>query len=396
MPEVEIRPVPAVICHHSASEPRGGVRMRHPRPSSRLFAIALVASLSTGFALPAASTLAASGSRALGTPGATSSESLIVRTSPGAVRRVASTVRALGGTVMHRMSSIDSLVVHVPASALARLSGAAGVKTITGDRHVTLASAGPDGTDANAPGSLSSVGSAIGVDDYWRAGFLGKGVDVAVIDSGVAPVKGLDGPGKLVHGPDLSFKSQSANLAHLDTYGHGTNMAGIIAGNDTGAGMTGGPAFDPANHRDFTGIAPAARIVSVKVADAFGNADVSQVIMGIDWVIRHKDDSRQKLHIRVLNLSFGTDGTQAYTLDPLAYAVEQAWHRGIFVVVSAGNAGYGTPALSDPALDPFIMAVGASDYEGTLSEADDTTATFSSGGDAARRPDVVAPGTKII
>ncbi len=118
--------------------------------------------------------------------------------------------------------------------------------------------------------------------------------------------------------------------------------------------------------------------------------------MGIDWVIRHKDDYRHHLHIRVLNLSFGTDGTQAYTLDPLAYAVEQAWNRGIFVVVSAGNSGYGTTALNDPALDPFIMAVGASDPEGTLAQADDTVAAFSSGGDASRRPDVVAPGTLIL
>ena len=98
----------------------------------------------------------------------------------------------------------------------------------------------------------------------------------------------------------------------------------------------------------------------------------------------------------MLNLSFGTDGTQAYTLDPLAFAVEAAWNRGIFVVVSAGNAGYGTAALSDPALDPFVMAVGAADPEGTPSQADDTVAVFSSGGDAARRPDVVAPGTKVI
>src|SRR4029078_10184705 len=99
------------------------------------------------------------------------------------------------------------------------------------------------------------------------------------------------------------------------------NMAAIIAGNDTGDGMHDGGDLNPNDTKDFYGIAPGARIVSLKVADAFGATDVSQVIAAIDWVIHNKD--KHSLHIRVLNLSFGTNGVQDYKLDPLAFAVEQ-------------------------------------------------------------------------
>src|SRR6185437_1256466 len=121
---------------------------------------------------------------------------------------------------------------------------------------------------------------------------------------------------------------------YLDTYGHGTHMAGIIAGHDAGIN----PATNQGNSTVFLVVAPAARIVSVKVADAHGNSDVSQVIAGIDWVVQHAKDPG--LNIRVLNLSFGTNSGQAAGIDPLAYAVEQAWKHGIVVVASAGNTGY--------------------------------------------------------
>ncbi len=93
-----------------------------------------------------------------------------------------------------------------------------------------------------------------------------------------------------------------------------------------------------------------------------GAVDVSQVIAAIDWVVQHRND--HGLNIRVLNLSFGTDGTQQYTLDPLAYAVQMAWDSGIVVVVAAGNDG-NAAALRNPAFNPYVIAVGASDTGGT-------------------------------
>jgi serine protease AprX len=134
--------------------------------------------------------------------------------------------------------------------------------------------------------------------------------------------------------------------------------------------------------------------VNVKVGAFDGATDVSQVIGAIGWVVNHAHDGGR--NIRVLNLSFGTDGVQDYQLDPLTYAVEVAWRKGIVVVVSAGNTGVGTPKLNNPAYDPYVIAVGALDPNGTASTSDDFIADFSSRGDAARRPDFMAPGVGIV
>ena len=136
--------------------------------------------------------------------------------------------------------------------------------------------------------------------------------------------------------------------------------------------------------------------MSVKVGATDGSVDVSQVIAAIDWVVQHRHDNG--LNIRVLNLSYGTDSTQPYTVDPLAFAVEQAWKAGIFVVAATGNEGYvfKTGTLTNPAFDPKIFAVGASDSMGTARTSDDTVAPFSSTGSNARYVDVVAPGSHIV
>jgi len=205
----------------------------------------------------------------------------------------------------------------------------------------------------------------------------GKGVTVALIDSGVVPVDGLDDAGKVVNGPDLSFESQSDDTRYLDTFGHGTHMAGIIAGKDS----------------DFRGVAPDARLLSVKVAAADGATDVSQVIAALDWVVQHRHD--EGMDVRVVNLSFGTESTQPYLVDPLAHAAEVAWRSGIVVVVSAGNNGNETESLTDPALDPYVLAVGASDDLGTDRHDDDVVTDFSNRGSLERTPDLVAPGRSI-
>jgi serine protease AprX len=165
-------------------------------------------------------------------------------------------------------------------------------------------------------------------------------------------------------------------------------MAGIIAGKDANVDTK-----NPASCTGFAGMAPDARVVSVKAADAHGATDVSQVIAGIDWVVQHAHDPG--LNIRVLNLSFGTDGVQSYVLDPLAYAAEVAWHKGIVVVVSAGNSGFDDGRLTNPARNPYVLAVGADDTKGTASTLDDTIPSFSSRGDAKRNPDIVAPGNHV-
>jgi serine protease AprX len=253
----------------------------------------------------------------------------------------------------------------------------------------SLASDYDAATDMN---SMYNTTQYTGAQTWWSAGITGAGVDVAVIDTGVSPVDGLSAPGKVIYGPDLSFESQSDALRNLDTNGHGTFLAGIIAGRGSGA-VAGSYAGDSTN---FLGVAPDARILSVKVAVADGGVDVSQVIAAIDWVVQHRNDNG--MNIRVLNLSFGTDSSQSYLIDPLAFAVEQAWKAGIFVVTPTGNAGYAfkTGTLTNPAFDPKIFAVGASDSMGTATQSDDTVASFSSTGTNQRTPDVVAPGAHLV
>ena len=241
---------------------------------------------------------------------------------------------------------------------------------------------------ASDPYSMQNITAGDGVQSWWGAGYTGQGVDVALIDTGVAPVSGLTGAGKIVNGPDLSFESQNPNLRYLDTNGHGTFMAGIIGGDD---GQPGG----------YRGVAPGARILSVKVGAANGAVDVSQVIAAIDWVVQHRHDNG--LNIRVINLSYGTISQQPYVIDPLAYAVEQAWKAGIVVVAAAGNSGYQqgvSSGVTDPAYDPEIIAVGASDTMGTPSSSDDQPASFSAGALvcallACRAPNLLAPGAHL-
>ena len=155
-------------------------------------------------------------------------------------------------------------------------------------------------------------------------------------------------------------------------------MASIIAGND-------------GTKRGFRGVAPGAHIVNVKVGATDGTVDVSQVIAAIDWTVQHRNDPG--LNIRVISLSYGTDSLQDYQIDPLTTAVESAWRNGIVVVVSGGNGGTSHPSLTDPATDPYVLAVGAADISGTANKRDDRVADFSSRGNATRSVDVVAPGS---
>jgi serine protease AprX len=317
-------------------------------------------------------------------------QTLVLRIADGAMSSVLAQVRSLGGTVEHRLSGIGSAVVRVPATAAASVRRTAGVLGATENAPVTLQNSSYDPT--SDPTSMVSAAYATKTDKLWSGSSTGSpvtgaGIDVAVIDSGVAPVTGLNGTGKVVNGPDLSFDSQNASTRYLDTFGHGTFMAGIIAGRDP---YTGNPKDNP---NAYNGIAPDARIVSVKVADAYGNTDVSQVIAAIDWVVQHRGDPG--MNIRVLNLSFGTPSLQSYLYDPLAYAAEIAWRKGIVVVVSAGNDGTGTGKLLNPAQDPYVLAVGASDSKGTKTHSDDTIPAFSTRGDGVRNPDLVAPGTSV-
>jgi serine protease AprX len=327
------------------------------------------------------------------TPGAegerVQSLTVIVRSSSAFLEDADRAVASLGGTVVRRLSAMDAFVAQMPRDRIASLLQIRGVLSVTPDASVHLLGT-VDGVDPNKyPGSWLKVAKNTKLIEMWQRGWTGKGVDVALIDSGVAPVEGL--AVNVINGPDLSFESQAPDLTNIDTYGHGTHLAGLIAGRDSSIRPG---REDEDVDRAFVGAAPGARVVSLKVAAGDGATDVSQVIAAIDWVIEHRNTDG--LNIRVLNLSFGTDSTQDYRLDPLAYAAEVAWLHGIVVVVSAGNSGFGTPQLNDPAYDPYVIAVGGDDTKGTDDSKDDTIPSWQTRGNSVRHPDVVAPGKSIV
>jgi serine protease AprX len=347
----------------------------------RLATVTVATAIGVGMAGPAVAAQPA--------PGSAAAVDVIVRELPGTGNQPERTVEAFGGTVGRQLGIIDAFTASVPRDRLDALRATSGVSDVTEDAGLELSSSEVADQAAQA-GSLYTIANQVtGASAMWDAGYTGQGVDVAVIDSGVVPVKGLDDPGKVVYGPDLTMETNGA-ARQKDTYGHGTHMSGIIAGRDLEAkGRT--TSGDTTN---FVGMAPDARIVSVKVADAKGQTDVSQAIAAIDWVVQNRN--KNGLNIRVLNMSFGTDGVQDYVLDPLAFAAEQAWHKGIVVVVAVGNEGFGTGKVNNPAYDPYLIAVGSNTANGTATTADDVVSAFSNDGDGTRNPDVVAPGEQVV
>jgi serine protease AprX len=234
------------------------------------------------------------------------------------------------------------------------------------------------------PGSVESIARVTGARRLWKQGITGAGVDVALIDTGIASVPGAPAS---VNGADLSLDAGAANLRFLDGYGHGTHMAGIIAGRD--AGVT-----DPAKAKGkFVGIAPGARIVNVKVGAMDGSVHTSQVVAAFDWVVQNKNANG--MNIRVINLSYGAPASSNWRLDPLAWAAEVATARGIVVVAAAGNDGAGHE-LASPAYSPRILAVGATEIETSRGgRGDYAVAPYTSTG-SRRRPDVFVPGSHVI
>jgi serine protease AprX len=280
-------------------------------------------------------------------------------------------VEQRGGRVDAELPIIDGVAARVPAARLAQLASEPGISVVPNEpMHVQ--------GDAAPRAATSVFPAAVGADRLQGEGVNGSGVSIAFLDTGVSRVP--DVASRLRGGVDLSGE----NDPFTDSYGHGTFVAGIAAGDGTASGGQ--------NH----GVAPGAGIVAVKVAGRDGSTDVGKVLQGIDWVISH----RRALNIRVLNLSVGTDSRVSYVFSPLNLAVERAWLKGLVVVVSASNDGPTPGSISKPGDDPFVITVGASDDQGTAGLADDTLAEFSGRGptiaDGLAKPDLVAPGRSVI
>ena len=295
-----------------------------------------------------------------------------------------SLVRAAGGHVTGTVPIIRGVAARLPAGARPAIARDDRVKAVS--VNAPARSQG-DFIDTSRlatvyPRSVFAVAS-------WPAA-TGAGVGVAVIDTGLdgrlPDFAAADGSSRVVASAVTNPDATTA----LDTYGHGTHVAGILAGN--GANRA---ASDPADGK-YIGIAPRANLISVKASDDAGNATILDAIYGLQFAVEHKD----QFNIRVANLSLSSTVAESYRTDPLDAAVEAAYFSGIVVVAAAGNRGAAADAASyAPGNDPFAISVGAVDDRGTALRTDDTYTDWSTIGatqDGFAKPDIAAPGAHIV
>lgn len=294
---------------------------------------------------------------------------LIQKTGPQisseAIARVAST------RVLEEFPFIHSLVLEVPARTVFALARQPGVRYISYDapvRHESIDTAN----------LKTSHQAAIGLPALWNgaAPATGKGVTVAVLDSGV----NFNHPDLAANLISVAVNGKATNAK--DGHGHGTHVVGIINGRDP--------------YGRYIGAAPEATVVSVKIADDLGMSKESDMIRGLQWVF----NNRSTYGIRVINLSISGSVPTAYYASPINAAVEQLWFGGVVVVVASSNRGSAPDAVwYPPANDPFVITVGALDDNGTAARADDSLAYYSARGitqDGFAKPEIIAPGRKIV
>jgi len=294
-----------------------------------------------------------------------------------ATNRSAARAAALeaGGTLGRSLPGINGHVVTLPDAALARLADNPAIERISLDRL--------------AVGANERTGATVGATQVRQElGLDGAGIGIAVIDSGIAyhdDLADASGPQRV----DRFVDFVGGQSVPYDDYGHGTHVAGIIAGNG----------YDSDGKR--TGIAPAARLIALKALDGTGTGRISDVIAAIEYAIENRD----ALNIRVINLSIASAVYESYETDPLTVAALHAVQAGIVVVAAAGNNGVSPAGLTRyggitaPGNAPWVLTVGGSTHMGTTDRADDSVAPFSSRGptavDTAAKPDLVAPSVGI-
>ena len=293
--------------------------------------------------------------------------------------RAASAVRRAHGQVSRGLSIVGGASATLTGAEILELARDPDVAYIAFDNVVTAFFDPAVGAPlASSPGILE-----VGAPDAWRQfGVTGKGIGVAIVDSGIA--SHADIAGRIVAAVDFTGGTGGELVAPADPGGHGTHVAGLVAGDGT------------ASAGAYTGVAPGANLVDVRVIGPSGSASVSTVIAGMQWVLAH----RANYNIRVVNLSAGAPVTMSYRDDPLSTAVEVLVFAGITVVVSAGNEGPKKSTITSPGSDPYVITVGGIDDNGTATKADDALASWSSRGvtriDGLMKPDLVAPGRNIV
>ncbi len=317
---------------------------------------------------------------------------------------VAGKVEGLGGRVRRAMRQVGQMALELPLDRVEQFGEIDGVQYVIPDRpvqglasHIQAASGALNVYPETVRSSLDLILSGYGL------GYDGSGVGVAVIDSGIQS-KHVDlresGGSRVLYAIDFVDGGSSD-----DFFGHGSHVAGIIAGSGKASQLAG---------YDFAGIAPRAHLVDLRVLDRYGRGRISDVIAAIDFAIAQ----RAALNIRVINLSLAAPPIESHRHDPLCQAAARAASAGIVVVAAAGNFGLDSSGekvyggIPSPAISPAVITVGAADTGRTHARSDDRIAPFSSRGptrsgsvdpatgeylhDNLPKPDLVAPGLGIV
>lgn len=308
-------------------------------------------------------------------PSLRAGEVALVHTMAGHAGALSLKLADLGAVDIETATAADTVIARLSSDALAALATdptvvvAArniGVRALDGGRDLESEDGGVSAPDSAGIRAISGP-------QAWQRS-TGKGVTVALMDSGIARHPDLAG-GTVVARVD--FVGDGATS--LDPAGHGTHIAGLIA----------------ADGERYKGMAPDAKLISLRVLDANGSGDMADVVRAFDWVLKHGNRN----NIKVLNLSWGAPQSTSYHSDLLSAMVESAWFRGIAVVAAAGNDGErGAGTITTPGSDPFVITVGSFDDKGTAEFGDDRISSFTSRGptmDRFTKPDVLAPGRHV-
>ncbi|MBV8775346.1 MAG: S8 family peptidase, partial [Deltaproteobacteria bacterium] len=313
--------------------------------------------------------------------------SVIVQTDGALNEEHLQKLQAAGARIKRLYHGLNLAAVEIPLTGAGAVAGDAAFTFISPDRPIT------------ATGHLEVTTGAAQVRALANNSSLdGRGIGIAVLDSGIEVTHQLlmsNGQSRVVYSRDFTGQGTVE-----DTYGHGTHIASLIAGSSNFAGGA------------YTGIAPGANLLNLRVLDDQGRGTASSLLAAIDWCITNKD----AYNLRVITMSLGAVAVDSYTKDPLCLAVRRAHDAGILVIAAAGNQGkdrkgrkvYG--GIHSPGIDPSVITVGAANTFSTDQRSDDTMATYSSHGptrgytvsangvkhyDNLFKPDLVAPGNKL-
>jgi serine protease AprX len=322
----------------------------------------------------AAVAVALTGMSMAGVPAAAASpDETVIVTATGPLSP-ATAVLGLGGSILTQYHLIDGVEAVISVAVEPLLAALPGI-VVTPDVSVSVQDT-PVSTGPHTPSDafLQQTGAA----RLAGNGDTGDGVTVAVLDTGIDNLP--DFSGRLIGGVDLSGE----NNPFQDSYGHGTFVAGLIAGNGASSGG------------QYSGEAPGANLVSIKVAGTSGKTDLAALILGLQWAADHQGS----YGIKILNMSLGFQAATSTVINPLDLAVQAVWNSGIAVVVSAGNAGPFNGTILSPGDDPLVITVGALDDMASSSLSRDEMCDFSSAGptspDGWAKPDLVTSGRSVV